>query len=254
MTDKVLVSQDGGVLVITINRPEVRNAINRAVSQAVADALDRLETSVELRVGILTGAGGHFSSGMDLRAFLAGEQTDIGGRGLFGLTRHDRSKPLIAAVEGYALAGGFEVVLACDLVVASATAMFGLPEVRRGLCATAGGLLRLPRQLPQRIALELALTGGHLDAARAEHLGLLNRLAAPGEALASARTLADAIAANAPLAVAASRRIIVEQRDWTSVEMFDRQAQIAGHIIESEDAREGARAFLERRPPSWRNL
>ena len=252
MTDKVTTNGADGVLVITINRPEVRNAIDRAVSEAVAAALDRMDKQEEFRVGILTGAGGNFSAGMDLKAFLAGEQVGLPGRGLLGLTERTRAKPLIAAVEGYALAGGFEAMLACDLVVASNVARFGLPEVKRGLAATAGGLLRLPRQIPYRVAMELALTGGLLDAARAERLGLVNMLTEPGAALHGALSLAATIAANAPLAVAAAKHVVTEQRDWPLPEMFARQAAIAGQVIDTEDAKEGARAFLERRAPIWR--
>jgi enoyl-CoA hydratase len=251
MTAKVLTERAAHVLIITINRPEVRNAIDLAVSQAVADALDLLDTDATLRVGVLTGAGGNFSSGMDLQAFLAGEPIEIGSRGVLGLTKQPPAKPLIAAVEGYALAGGFEAALACDLIVASVTARFGMPEVRRGLAATAGGLLRLPRQIPPRIAMELVLTGRHIAASRAERLGLINQVVAPGKALGAALSLASCIAANAPLAVEASKRIVNEQQDWSLEDRFDRQQRIAGSIIGSDDAQEGARAFFEKRPPVW---
>jgi len=159
MANEVLVEHIDGIVVITINRPEVRNAVNRAVSLAVCAAVDEMDRRADLRIGILTGAGQTFCAGMDLKAFLRGEITRVEGRGILGIAQTPPEKPLIAAVEGYALAGGFEVVLACDLVVAARNAQFGLPEVKRGLAAAAGGLLRLPRLIPQRIAMEAALTG-----------------------------------------------------------------------------------------------
>jgi enoyl-CoA hydratase len=251
VTDSVLVHRDAAVWIITINRPLVRNAIDWAVSLAVAQALDILEAREDLRVGILTGAGEHFCAGMDLQAFLAGESVEVGDQGVLGLTQRRLTKPVIAAVEGFALGGGFEVVLACDLIVASDAAKFGLPEVRRGLAATAGGLLRLPRQLPPRIAMELALTGGLIDAPRAERLGLVNALTASGNALEAALSFAQTISENAPLAVSVSKQILIEQQDWPLAEMFTRQSALARLVLQSEDAREGARAFLEKRPPVW---
>ncbi len=248
---EVLVERDDGLMIITINRPEARNAINRAVSVGVCAALDELEACDDLRVGILTGAGGTFCSGMDLKAFLRGEVIRIEGRGILGLVLQPPTKPLIAAVEGYALAGGCEAMLACDLTVAARTAQFGIPEVKRGLAAGAGGLLRLPRLIPPRIALELALTGDMLSAERAEHFGLVNRLTETGEALAEAIRLARCIIGNAPLSVAASKRVMVEQRDWPLGEMFARQHAITAPVIASQDAREGAAAFAEKREPRW---
>ncbi len=252
MTDEVLVTHDAGVAVITINRPAQRNAVNRAVSYGVCAAVDELDARDDLRVGILTGAGGTFCSGMDLKAFLRGEVTRVEGRGILGIAMTPPQKPLIAAVEGYALAGGFEAALACDLLVAARDAQFGLPEVRRGLAAAAGGLLRLPRLIPQRIAMELALTGEMVGAERLERYGLINALTEPGGALAEALRLARRIIANAPLSVAASKRVIVEQRDWPIGEMFARQQAITAPVLASEDAREGAAAFAERRAPLWR--
>jgi enoyl-CoA hydratase len=249
---EVLVDYDDGLIVITINRPEARNAINRAVSLGVCAALDELESRDDLRVGILTGAGGSFCAGMDLKAFLAGEVIRIEGRGTLGLMMRPPRKPLIAAVEGSALAGGFEAMLACDLAVAASNAQFGLPEAKRGLAAGSGGLLRLPRLIPPRIALELALTGEPLSAPRAAELGLLNRVTEPGAALAGARELARLIIANAPLSVAASKRVMVESRDWSLDEMFARQQEITGPVLASADAREGAAAFAEKRAPRWR--
>ncbi len=251
MSDEVLVRHEDGIVIITINRPEQRNAVNRAVSYGVCAAVDELDARDDLRVGILTGAGGTFCSGMDLKAFLRGEITRVEGRGILGIALTPPKKPLIAAVEGYALAGGFESVLACDLLVAARNAQFGLPEAKRGLAAAAGGLLRLPRLIPQRIAMELALTGDMVSAERLDRYGLVNALVEPGEALAEAMRLARKIIANAPMSVAASKRVIVEQRDWPIAEMFARQQEITGPVLASEDAREGAAAFAERRAPAW---
>ena len=249
---EVLVEHVDGMAIITINRPEARNAVNRAVSYGVCAALDELEARDDLRVGILTGAGGTFCSGMDLKAFLRGEAIRVEGRGLLGLVFDPPGKPLIAAVEGYALAGGFEAMLACDLAVAARDAQFGIPEAKRGLAAAAGGLLRLPRLIPARIALEMALTGDFVGAERLAALGLINTLTEPGDALAEAKRLAARIIANAPLSVAASKRVMTEQRDWPLHEQFERQAAITAPVLASEDAREGARAFAEKREPHWR--
>jgi len=252
VTDEVLVEEDNGLVVITINRPHARNAVNRAVSYGVCAAIDELERRDDLRIGVLTGAGGTFCSGMDLKAFLAGEVTRVEGRGILGIAMTPPKKPLIAAVEGYALAGGFEVVLACYLLVAARDAKFGIPEVKRGLAAAAGGLMRLPRFVPQRIAMEMALTGDMYSAEFLDRHGLVNRLVEPGEALAEARALARKIMKNAPLALAASKRVITEQRDWPLAEMFEPQAALTGGLLASEDAREGATAFAEKRDPVWK--
>ncbi len=252
MSDEVLVEEDDGVLVITINRPHARNAVNRAVSYGVCAAVDEMDRRDDLHIGVLTGAGGTFCSGMDLKAFLAGEITRVEGRGILGIAMTPPKKPLIAAVEGYALAGGFEVVLACDLLVAARDAKFGIPEVKRGLAAAAGGLMRLPRCIPQRIAMEMALTGDMYSAEFLDRHGLVNRLVEPGQALVEAKALARAIVKNAPLSLAASKRVIVEQRDWPIAEMFDRQAEITGRVLASEDAREGAAAFAQKRAPVWK--
>lgn len=252
MSDEVLVEHADGLVIITINRPDQRNAVNRAVSYGVCEAVDELDRNPALRVGILTGAGGNFCSGMDLKAFLRGEVTRVEGRGILGIARTPPKKPLIAAVEGYALAGGFESMLVCDLVVAARNATFGIPEVKRGLAAAAGGLLRLPRLIPQRIAMEMALTGDMVPAERLYQYGLINALVEPGQALEEARKLARRIIANAPMSVAASKQVIVEQRDWPLDEMFDRQESITGPVLASQDAREGAAAFAQRRPAVWK--
>lgn len=251
LTDKVLVEINDSVMTVTINRPEVRNAVDRDVSYGVCAALDELDFRDDLRVGVLTGAGGTFCSGMDLKAFVRGEVTRVRERGILGIARTPTAKPLIAAVEGFALAGGFEAMLACDLTVAARDARFGLPEVTRGLAAAAGGLLRLPRFVPPRIAMQMALTGEHVDAAFLERHGLINEIVEPGNALAAAQALADRIARNAPLAVAASKRVVLEQRNWNDAESFQRQEEITGGLLTSADAREGALAFAERRAPVW---
>jgi enoyl-CoA hydratase len=247
----VLISVDGAMLVITINRPLARNAIDRATSLAMAEAIDRLDADNSLRVGILTGAGEHFCAGMDLKAFLNGERVEIEGRGLAGLTERPLRKPLIAAVEGYALAGGFEIALACDMIVASNSAMFGIPEVKRGLIAGSGGLVRLPAKIPRQIALEYALTGKMMDAATAQHWGLINRLTENGGALEGARALAGEITANAPLAVVATKQVIAAAPGWPQDDIWANQSAILETVIASNDAIEGARAFAEKRKPDW---
>src|SRR5580658_2648273 len=210
MADAVLTERDGGIAVITINRPEARNAVNGEVARGIAAAVDEFDGDRDVRVIILTGAGGTFSAGMDLKGFLAGDSPVVEGRGFAGITQRPPAKPAIAAVEGYALAGGFEIALSCDLIVASETAKFGLPEVRRGLAAAAGGLLRLPRRVPYHLAMEIALTGEHFSAERLHQAGLISRLVGAGQALAGARELAATVAQGAPLALAATKRVIVE--------------------------------------------
>jgi len=246
-----LVGREGAVLVITINRPEVRNAINRATSEAIAHALDLLDSDPTLAIGILTGIGNHFCAGMDLKAFLDGERVELEGRGLAGIVKRPPSKPLIAAVEGYALAGGCEIALACDLIVAAENAQFGIPEVRRGLIAGSGGLLRLPQRIPRQIALEYALTGKAMSAADARHWGLVNRLTQPAGALDGARALAAEISANGPLAVRMTKRIMTESPSWPAAELWERQSDILEQVIATDDAREGALAFSEKRAPRW---
>jgi enoyl-CoA hydratase len=248
---RLLTERRGPILVLTLNRPQVRNALDHAVSQAIAAALDELDADPGLRVAVLTGAGGNFSSGMDLKAFGAGELPVVEGRGLAGFAERPPRKPLIAAVEGYALAGGFEVALACDLIVASEEATFGLPEVKRGLLAAGGGLIRLPTRIPFNLATELSVTGAPLSAKRAAELGLVNRLTAPGAALDGALELAAEIAANGPVAVAAAKEVLgLVHRDGERAAR-ERQRPINERIAASEDAREGARAFIEKREPVW---
>lgn len=251
---EVLVEYEEGLIVITINRPDQRNAVNRAVSHGVAAAIDELDARDDLRVGILTGAGGTFCAGMDLKAFLRGEAIRVEGRGLMGIAFTPPRKPLIAAVEGYALAGGFEAMLVCDLAVAAKDAQFGIPEAKRGLVAAAGGLLRLPHLIPPRIAMELALTGDMISAERAAQYGLVNLVTEPGEALVEAKELAARIICNAPLSVAASKRVINEQSDWSLEERFDRQRAITDPVNASADAREGSAAFAEKRLANWQGV
>lgn len=237
---------------LAIDRPEVKNALDMATADAIARGIDELEADEELRVGVLTGTGGYFCAGMDLKAFQRGDVPYVASRGIFGIVNKPPRKPLIAAVEGGALAGGFELMLACDMAVAAADAELGIPEVRRGLLAASGALLELPRRIPPAVAFELALTGEPISATRAAELGLVNRVALPGEALAEAVRLATAIAANAPLAVAASKRVLTETLSWEPEERWSKQGEIVGPVLASEDALEGARAFVERREPRWR--
>ena len=253
MSDEVLVERRGAVQVIVINRPEARNALNLAVATGIRDAVDELDADDELRAGVLTGAGGTFSAGMDLKAFLRGERPSFPGRGLCGITQTPPRKPLLAAVEGWALAGGFELVLACDLVVASTSARFGVPEVKRSLVAAAGGALLLAQRIPRAIALEMLLTGDPIDAARAAEIGLVNRVVPDGEALATAIALATTIAANGPLALMATKEIARRGGDWTT-DRWDRAASVMGPVFKSQDAQEGARAVAEKRAPVWKGI
>jgi len=250
-TAPVLTEVRGPVLIITLNRPEAKNAANLALAQGVAAAIDRLDADDALTVGIITGAGGTFCSGMDLKGFLKGERPSIPGRGFAGLTEAPPKKPLIAAVDGYALAGGMEIALSCDMIVANRKAKFGIPEVKRGLAAAAGGLIRMPRQMPFRVAMEFALTGEFFGADRAYELGIINRVT-DGPALDAALELAAAIGANGPLAVKASKQVIVESRFWPEDQMWNKQQEIVAPVFASEDAREGAAAFAEKRAPNWK--
>ena len=247
----VLVEARDGVLVITINRPEARNALTGAVARGIAEAVDRLDDDDELRVGVLTGAGGTFCSGMDLKGFLAGDLPIVEGRGLGGITERPPRKPLIAAVEGYAVAGGLELLLACDLVVAAETARLGVPEVKRGLVAGAGAAMLLPQRIPPAIALELLLTGDPITAARAAELGLVNRVVPEGGALDGALALAARVAANGPLAVAVTKQVALQSPDWSHAERWARQGELMGTVFASADAAEGATAFAEKRAPRW---
>ena len=249
--EAVLTEAEDGVLLITLNRPDQRNAVNAAIANGIGAALDRLDDDDDLRVGILTGAGKGFSSGMDLKAFVAGESMFVEHRGFAGIVQGPPRKPIIAAIEGFAVAGGFEVALACDLIVASRGAKLGIPEVKRSLVAAGGALLRLPQRLPYGIAMELALTGDTITAERAYELGLVNRVAERGGAVDAALELAGAIAANGPLALDATKAILQQQFDWSDEEFWQRQGELSEPVFASEDAREGAVAFSEKRPPEW---
>ncbi len=248
----VLTEQRDGVLLVTLNRPEQRNAVNPAVAQGIAAALDQLDATPELRVGVLTGAGKGFCAGMDLKAFVRGERPYVDGRGFAGIVERPPDKPLIAAIEGFAVAGGFEIALACDLIVAARGAKLGIPEVKRGLVAAGGALLRMPRRIPYHLAMELALTGDPIGSERAAEVGLVNRLTEPGGAVEGALALAREVAANGPLALAATKRIVVEALGWAPHEQWARQAEITLPVMTSEDAREGSVAFAEKRQPVWR--
>jgi enoyl-CoA hydratase len=247
----VLVDQRGSISVITINRPGQRNAINATVAQGLADALDELDRRPDVRAAVLTGAGGNFSAGMDLKAHARGERAHVAGRGFAGIAESPPRTPLVAAVEGWALGGGFEIVLCCDLVVAAETARFGLPEVRRGLAPRAGGAFRLGHKLPRALAMEVLLTGEPIAAAKAAQFGLVNRVTAEGGALEAAIELAELVAANAPMAVSAVKQVLVESSGWPVGTEFTQQAPFLDPVFESEDAREGVAAFAERRSPSW---
>jgi enoyl-CoA hydratase len=253
MSDEaVLVTREERIQVITLNRPDARNAVNQALAEGVAAALDELDADDGLTVGVVTGAGGGFCAGMDLKAFVRGEVPYIGDRGFAGIAQRGSVKPLIAAVEGFAVAGGLEVALACDLIVAGRSAKLGVPEVKRSLVAAGGALLRLPRRLPEGVAMEMALTGDPITAEVAHSHGLVNRLADDGDALSVALDLARAIAANGPLALAATKRVMQERHAWPEEEFWDRQGEITGPVFASEDAREGATAFAEKREPQWK--
>jgi enoyl-CoA hydratase len=241
-----------GILIITINRPEARNAISYDTALQLSAAFDEMDARDDVRIGILTGAGGTFSSGMDLKDFAkTRKRSAVEGKGFGGLNEAPPQKPLIAAVEGYAVAGGFEMVLACDLIVAANNANFGLPEVKRGLVAGAGGLVRLPRQIPYHIAMEVLLTGDMLSATRAHQFGLVNVMADPGQALSQAINLARRICENGPLAIQTVKRVVNKGLDFPAADMFDLQRPLIDHIFLSEDAKEGATAFAEKRKPAW---
>ena len=251
-TQEVLVDIEDGVMTITMNRPEAKNAMNKSMAEGISAAIDEFEASADIRVAILAGNGGTFCSGMDLKGFLKGESPSVKDRGFGGISHYSPAKPLIAATEGYALAGGFELVLACDMVVASRSTKFGLPEVKRSLVAGAGGVFRLPQQIPERIAMEMVMTGDHYTAVRMFEVGLVNALTDEGKALDGAKELAGRIAINGPLATAASKKIMKEYKSWPHDEIWDRQQKIMNPVFASADAREGATAFAEKRAPVWK--
>jgi enoyl-CoA hydratase len=246
--------QRGRVAVITITRPEARNAVNAEVAEAMEAAIDRLEDDPEVWVGIIAGEGSVFCAGADLKAVSAGQAAGLSTRkgGFAGLARRERIKPLIAAVDGPALAGGCEIVLSCDLVVASTNARFGLPEVKRSLVAAAGGVFRLPRAIPPNIAMEIVLTGDPIEAERAHAFGLVNALVEPGQAVEGALALAERIIANAPVAVRESRKVVLAAPTADDSTLWQMTNQAMGVVAATEDFAEGPRAFIEKRPAEWK--
>ncbi len=247
VSDAVLTSTEDRVLVIMLNRPEVKNAIDSAMSLGVLNALRRLDGDRELRAGVLTGAGGAFCAGMDLKAFA---QTGLPEK-IDTVFRHGSEKPLLAAIEGPAVGGGLEMALIADILVASTDAVLGSPEVRFGLFPGGGALLRLPRHLPRSIVTEMALTGAPISAELAYRHGMVARLCEPGRTLAAALELAHAIAQNAPLGVQAATRIMRRVPGRTEDELWPEQRALVDAVFASDDAREGARSFAEKRPPHW---
>jgi enoyl-CoA hydratase len=247
----VLSEVRGSVLVITINRPEARNSMNKAAAEAMGAALDRLDSDRELSVGVITGAGKGFSAGMDLKGFAAGEFPVAGDRGFGGIAQRSAKKPLIAAIEGFALAGGLEIALSCDIIVASREAKLGIPEVGVGLFAGAGALLRLPRRVGLGQASLLALTGKPISGEEGHRIGLVDRVTDPGGALDEALAVANTISANAPLALAASKAVLVDGFTKPDAEFWEWQQQFFNDVFRSKDALEGATAFAEKRQPNW---
>ena len=254
-SDVVLHERRGNVALVTLNRPDARNAISPEVSQAMAEVLDTVEADADARAVVVTGTGEVFSAGADLKVVAQGRGMEIARAkgGFAGLVQRDFPKPIIAAVNGPALAGGFEIVLSCDLVVAADTARFGIPEAQRGLMAAAGGLIRLPKRVPLAIALELAMTGDPISADRALALGLVNRVVPRGEVVDSAIALAERIGQNSPIAVRLSRQLVREAAQLTEDEGWKRNAELAVEVFASGDAIEGSTAFAEKRAPVWRS-
>lgn len=250
MSNDVLTEVQDGVLIITLNRPDQRNAINGGIAKGLYDAFNLLDSDDSIRVAIITGAGGGFCAGMDLKAFTSGENMDPE----FFRWMHDKPprKPTIAAVEGFAIAGGFEMAISCDLIVASETAKIGIPEVKRGLVAAGGALIKLPRQASMRIAMEMALIGDNYSAERMYQLGIINASVPAGTALDVAKEMAAKISANGPLAVAATKQVLMEVEDWPKDEVQERQKAIVDPVFASEDAIEGATAFAQKRAPEWK--
>ncbi len=248
MADEILTETHGRVRLITLNRPEARNAVNSALGQGLVAAIEELDSDDGLTAGVLTGAGGSFSAGMDLKAFLS----EGPPKGFTEFLRNGARKPIIAAVEGFALAGGLEIALSCDLIVAARGVKLGIPEVKRGLFAAGGGLFRLPSRVPYGVAMEMALTAEPILAEKAHELGLVARVAEPGKSVEVALELAALVARNAPLAVAASKQIVRESRGLTEEESWTLQTPLTGKVFASEDAKEGPRAFAEKREPNWK--
>ncbi len=251
-SQRILTERRGPILIVTINRPEAKNAFDAESSLAMSAAMDVLDNEDELFVGIITGAGGNFSAGPDPKAAAKGGPRPQLARGGFGIMKRPPRKPVIAAVEGYAVGGGFEMCLACDLIVAARDAKLGLPEVRHNVVAIGGGLFRLPRRMPYHVVMELALTGAFKEAAFFERHGVVNRIAEPGKALEEAIKLAEAMLVNGPTALAASKEIIFQSLNWQDGEGWEKQMPIAQKALDSEDRREGLKAFAEKRKPVWK--
>jgi len=247
MANVIVTETHGRVRLITLNRPEARNAVNSALGQALVASIEELDADDGLTAGVLTGAGGGFSAGMDLKAFAS----EGPPKGFNQFLQNGSKKPLIAAVEGFALAGGLEIALTCDLIVAASDVKLGLPEVNKGLFAAGGGLFRLPGRVPYGVAMEMALTSDPIMAEQAHALGLVSRLSDPGKAAEVALDLATRIARNAPLAVAASKQIMRQTRGLTEEDAWAVQGPLLGKVFTSEDAKEGPRAFAEKREPKW---
>jgi enoyl-CoA hydratase len=243
---------NGHLLLITINRPDRRNAFDGATSRAMEAAIDEYDADATLRCAIVTGAGGTFSAGADLIAAAAGDRPESPGRGLFGVFARPPRKPIIAAVEGFALAGGLELCLSCDLIVSSREALMGLPEAKRSLVAIGGALFRLPKRIPYHAAMELALTGRFVTAEEMHRLGLVNRLTEAGGALDAAIELASEIIAAGPLATIASKEIIRQSMSWSEADAWALQHAIAHPVEISEDFQEGLQSFAEKRDPVWK--
>lgn len=249
MSNDILIDVDNGIMVITINRPNARNAINGVVGKGINTALKQLDEDNNLRVAVITGAGGGFCSGMDLKAFASGDTFDP--EDFAWMTNKPPSKPTIAAIEGFAVAGGLEIAISCDLIVASQTAKIAIPEVKRGLVAAGGALTKLPVQATPRIAMEMALLGEHFSTERMMQLGMINRCVAPGKALETALEMAREISRNSPLGVRASKKILLESPHWPKDEVDNRQKTITDRVFASKDAIEGATAYAQKRQPVW---
>ena len=251
MSDEVLVDVTDGIMTVTLNRPDAKNAANKALAVGVAAAMDELDSNDDICVAIITGAGGTFCSGMDLKAFVTGELPVVEGRGFAGLTEYTPRKPLIAAIEGYALAGGLELAISCDLIVTADNAKLGIPEVKRGLAAAGGGLIKLPRQIPPRLAMELALTGDFISAQRAYDIGLVNQVVPPGDLESATMALADKLAQKSPLALQMGKEAFYGIADMEFGKAVEYSNEMFAALCVTEDATEGINAFLEKRKPVW---
>ncbi len=247
MADEILVEKHGRVRLITLNRPEAKNSVNTSLAQGLTAAIEEIDSDDGVTAAVLTGAGGGFSAGMDLKAFAK----EGPPQGFTEFLQNGSKKPLIAAVEGFALAGGLEIALTCDLIVAAKGVRLGIPEVNVGLFAAGGGLFRLPERVPYGVAMEMALTSDPITAEQAHELGLVSRLAEKGKAAEVALELAERIARNAPLAVAASKQVIRQTRGMVEEDAWKMQGPLLGKVFMSEDAKEGPRAFAEKRAPKW---